>query len=766
MHVEHPAPGVVRLRRALPEGVQPFATGALVDPPLEAPDAPDLDVRLDAERFTVVRHDGTPIVEGARVEARPGLHGEAHVLHWEPGPGERLYGWGEWALPLDRRGSRLVSWNTDAFRYRTGPASLYGTYPFLLSVREGRVHGLFWNDPHRTVLDLTGSGARLESDGGAFDLFLVSGPTAAEALAQYTAVTGRPPLWPRWSLGLHQSRWGYRTSDDVRAAARGYRTRGIPCDVFHLDIDHMRGYRVFTFDPERYADGPALVRELHDDGFRVVTIADPGIKADPEWDVAVDGLDAEAYVCEADGGPYVGRVWPGECWFPDFLDERARRWWRAQGARWLAETDVDGLWNDMNEPAVFPPGHDPAAASPREAFDTPTFPDEVIHRVDGQQLRHRSVHNLYGSWMGCASYDAFEEARGASLVERVAASVPVPVPVPVRPQRRPFVLTRSGFAGVQRHAWVWTGDNQASWEHLRLALEMTVSLGLSGVPFCGADVGGFTGTPGPELYVRFAQVGVLMPLMRIHSAHDEPAREPWTLPEPHASHLRAAIELRYRLLPHVYAAAEEAHRTGVPLLRPLWWEAPDDERLHDAPHAALLGRGLLAAPVLSEGATTVWTPLPPGRWRDLATGRVHEHEAELEAPLDRLPLLARCGGVLALGDERGLPSVLRVDLDVVDGPLEGTLYEDDGETSAHADGAYARVRLRGSGGPGRLVLEAAREGARALEGVRTVEIHGLASPPSEARVDGEVAAVSVGADGGVRLPVSAGFAQIELHAGS
>ena len=700
MRITSPAAGVARLRIERAGEPAPVPPYALAPGYAEQTGSGGLEVAGGDDAFEVRRADGSVVLADARVLVGPGHRGAAWELSFPLAPGEGCYAWGEHALPLDRRGHALEEWNTDQIAYRTGGQPLYGTYPFLLSLRDGRAHGLLWNDPHRVRLDLAGERALLSSDGGAFDLFLLAGPLPADVLRQHAAVTGLPPLWPRWALGLHQARWGWATSGRVREVADGYRQRGLPLAVVHLDIDHMHGFRPWTFDPERYPDGAELVAGLQAQGVRVVTIVDPGLKVDPGWEPDREVLAQELFVRMPDGEPVVRPVWPGPCHFPDFTLPACRDWWAGRIEEWRERSGADGVWLDMNEPAVF---------RPQRAQTADTLPDEALHDLDGRRGDHRSAHNVWG-------------LLGAQATAEGLASA----------ARRPFALSRSGFTGIHRHAFSWTGDNTASWEHLRLALDMTCSFGLAGQPFAGADLGGFAGHPDGELYVRFLQAGVLMPLMRIHCAEGEPDREPWRFGEEVERIAGDALALRSALLPYLYALAEEASRTGAPILRPPWWSEPGDARLQAAAGVYLLGDAILAAPALEAGARRVEAVLPAGRWREWDRPAVHAGGALLGAPLERLPLLVRCGSVVPTG-----PRGLRVDVDPASGPLSGAWYEDDGETYAFREGAYRRVTASGHAAPQRLRLELGYEGGWSPADERVeVELHGIEGPLPRVRVDG------------------------------
>ncbi|MGH2515403.1 MAG: TIM-barrel domain-containing protein, partial [Ktedonobacterales bacterium] len=518
-------------------------------------------------------------------------------------PGERILGAGEHTAPLDRRGQHLVFWNTDpAQPHRPETGSMYAAIPFWMGLRAGRAYGIFLDSVWRTDLDAGASHPERLSfgaAGGDLTYYVFAGPTPAAILSRYATLTGAMPLPPKWALGYGQSRWSYFPEESLREVAAQLRAARIPCDSLWLDIDYMDGYRVFTVSPRRFPDFAGTLRDLSEQGFKVVTILDPGVKADPTDETFTEDAARDYFVRRADGSLFTGVVWPGESAFPDFSRAEVRRWW-GERHRALLDAGVAGIWDDMNEPALTdflaPGGSGGASASTH-------MPLDAIHRPDGPDgpaLPHAAFHNAYGMQMARATYDGLRA---------------------LRPDRRPFVLTRSGYAGIQRYAAMWTGDNVSAWEHLRLAARMCLALGLSGVPFVGFDTGGFWGDASAELLVRFTQLGAVFPFFRNHSARDTVAQEPWAFGQPYTAFCRDAIELRYRLLPYLYTAFAEAARTGAPIARPLVFAYPDAETLAAVEDEHLLGPDLLCAPVLTEGVLGRVVEFPRGAWVDWHTGR-------------------------------------------------------------------------------------------------------------------------------------------------
>ena len=697
----------------------------------EAIDVPLVTIDDSGLGVTVTSRAGVCLLAAA-VGAEPGVRGEAHTLRFGLPPGARAYGWGERALPPDRRGRRMTSWNTDAVHYGRGTDPLYGSYSLLLVEDDGEFHGLFWNDPHRTELDLSGAEqAVLTSAGGSFDLFVIEGPGAADVLRRYGAITGVPPLWPRWCLRLHQSRWGYRTGARAREVVDIYRRRELRLGVLDLDIDHMREHRILTFDRERFSDAEMLVAEVHADGARVVTIVDPGVKNDPDWGLHQRGTKDDVWVRDAAGNPYVGPVWPGDCVFPDFTAAHARRWWAAEIESFVSRYDLDGIWCDMNEPTVFTEEH-PGLTPHQVAAVERTMPDDVQHSLDGAEGDHRTAHNLYGLLMAHATYEGV--SRG---------------------NRRRFVLSRSGSAGLQRSSFLWTGDNSATWDHLRLAVEMVVGLGLSGVPFTGVDVGGFEGEPTPELFTRFLQVGALLPMLRIHSAQDTRDREPWTFGPVWEPRIFAALRLRSALLPYLYTLAEESSRTLAPLVRPAWWLDPDDNRLHEANGQVLLGDSLLAVPALGDGVRSVDAALPPGEWIEPRTGLSHRGATVLAAPPERLPMLVAAGAAIPWR------SGFMVGVGSVQVAVRGRRYADDGRSFAYREGVAASLEIEGSAAGDRVELDLALHGDHRFARRLSFELIGLVGDV-HATADGEELSVEPTSRGvGILVPQHARSVVVE-----
>jgi alpha-glucosidase len=592
---------------------------------------------------------------------------------------EHVYGLGSKTGDLDKRGRKLggynyTMWNSDTYAYDPSTDPIYVSVPFFLVLRGGRSHGIFLDNTFRSNFDIGHQSEGLLSfgaDGGELDYYFINGPDPKSVITRYTALTGRMPLPPRWALGYHQCRYSYYPDSKVRFIAQNFRERRIPADVIWLDIHYLEGFNPLTWDRQRFPDPPGLMADLRRIGLRTVVIIDPHPKKAPGWGPYDSGLAGDHFVKNPDGTVYEAPVWPSQAEqnpapsvFPDFSKPAAREWWGSLYAP-LLDAGVAGIWNDMNEPAI---------------FDVPsgTMPLTVRHDNEGQQTDHREIHNVYGLLMTRATHEGLFK---------------------LRPNARPFVLTRATFAGGQRYAAVWPGDNVSDWGHLRGSIATLMGMGLSGLAFVGSDIGGFAEAPTAELYTRWLQVGVFYPFMRTHTTFGTPDQEPWSYGTLHESLNRRAIELRYELLPHIYNVMREASLTGLPALRPLLLEFPGDPNTYGMEDQFMFGADLLVAPVLRPGLTEREVYLPKGEWFDYWTGQRHVGGTRIRVPvtLASLPIFVRAGAVLFTqpvvqhtGEMSGQPLRLRI----FPAPTaEASFYEDDGETLDYTRGQSAVRRV-------------------------------------------------------------------------
>jgi alpha-glucosidase len=705
-----------------PSSAEPYAVdGGSVVMRFEGPEGQaTLEIGGDPLAFRVRERDGTPVATLSGLGFAP--DGRARIA-LETTPDECFFGFGEKSGGLDKRG-RLLRMRSQDANLRVDADPLYASIPFFLGFRQdagrGRAVGTLLDAFAPSSFDVASADPDrvwMETSAGGLDVTIFPGPRPADVLRRFTARVGRTPLPPRWALGHHQSRWSYASEREVRQLAREIRRRGIPTDVIHLDIDYMHGFRVFTWNARRFPNPNRLLRELASDGFRVVTIIDPGVKVDREYPVYQDGRARDAFCRNADGSPYTLMVWPKTSALPDFNRPDVRRWWGEQHQP-LLDAGVAGIWNDMNEPAGWQKEiRIGRLILPRKAQDM----SGVVQAdpVDPERrVPHESVRNLYAQQECRATRGFLEEAQ---------------------PDRRAFVLSRSGHAGIQRHAALWTGDNASRWSHLRESLPMLMNLSLSGVAFCGADIGGFAWSCTPELYARWIQIGALYPLARTHSMLFVRRQEPWRFGRRVEAIAKAALELRMRLLPYLEGVFRESEATGAPVWRPLFYEFPDDLVAPGLEDQVMVGPLLLAAPILERGARAREVYLPAGIWTRLRDGARFAGPTTLRvaAPLDVMPLFVRGGAVLPTQspvrhvlEAPAEPLVLEV---FSGGDAELDLVEDDGETLGYRRGVVARTQIRlfhRAGGRMRLEL-GARQGSFEVT-ARTLRVVFHGSPPPRA----------------------------------
>ncbi|MFE5118980.1 glycoside hydrolase family 31 protein [Streptomyces sp. NPDC056669] len=644
---------------------------------------------------------------GAPGPLEPGAGGQG--ARWlqrsEVAADARFFGLGGRASGPRLRDGVYRLWNTDpGGSFGPGDDPLYLTMPVQLVVADAGTHLVFHDNSWDGSVTLregeegAGSGhdrpggCRTRMEGGPLRYWVIVG-TPARVLHGWTALTGAPAVPPRWALGHHHARWGFHDAQEVRRVVAGYRERDLPLSVLHLDIDHYAGHRVFTVDRARFPDLPGLAAELLEDGVRLVSIVDPAVKAEPGDAVYASGAADDVFVRDTRGREVRGVVWPGESVFPDFTDPRVRKWWGGLYAERLAQ-GFSGVWHDMNEPVSF------------AAFGETTLPRSARHALEGRGGDHREAHNVYALAMARAGYEGLCE---------------------LRPDERPFLFSRSGWAGLQRYGGSWSGDVATGWAGLRASLSLVIGLGLSGVPYSGPDIGGFTGFPSRELYLRWFQLGAYLPLFRTHSAITAGRREPWEFGSEVLEHAAAALRERQRLMPYFTTLAQLAARTGAPYVRPVWWRTPKDRALRDCEDAFLLGDALLVAPVLEEGARRRPVRLPRGRWYDTVTGRAYDGPGKvvLDAPLSGIPVLARAGSVVPVtGPDGGVELEVWTPCQGRKGAGAGTLAVETGDGWEKPELLRFATRLR----DGALTIE--REGGGEVG--YPVRIRGEA-PPEEGK---------------------------------
>jgi len=617
------------------------------------------------------------------------------------GKDDCIYGLGDKTGFLNKRDYEYVMWNTDNPEpHMDNFKSLYKSIPFFIVLGVGHTYGIFLdntyksyfnmgkesnetysdmcndcnetrsnvcNDNNETCSNICNDGNETRSDGyyyfasegGNLDYYYISGRRMTDVVTNYTYLTGRTPLPQLWTLGHHQSRWSYTSRDEVMELARTYREHRIPCDVIHLDIDYMDKYKVFTIDGERFHDFKEMTDALARDGFKVVTIIDPGVKLEEGYSVYEEGVKNKYFATTPDGKVYVNEVWPGEAVYPDFGNPKVREWWAGK-QEFLIRHGVRGVWNDMNEPASF----------------KGELPQDVVFTDEDAVSDHARMHNVYGHLMSRAAYEGWIMHDG----------------------RRPFLITRACYAGTQKYSTGWTGDNHSIWAHLQMLVPQLLNLSLSGMSFVGTDVGGFGSDCTPELMARWVQAGCFSPLFRNHSAIGTRRQEPWTFGERVLDIYRTYCALRYKLIPYYYDLFRICEQTGLPVLRPLVLHYEGDANVRSLNDEFLVGENVLVSPVVTQGATMKMVYLPEGTWYDYHTGERMEGGAYhmKEAPMDVCPIYVRAGGIIPNFPPMeyvGQSDVDELVLDIYEGEGIYTHYQDNGEDFAYRDGEYNEYRF-------------------------------------------------------------------------
>lgn len=592
-------------------------------------------------------------------------------------PDEHYYGFGEKTGPLDKRGTRMEMWTSD-MPYNDEADPLYQAHPYYMALRKGKAYGIFFDNTFKSYFDM---GSRqndrvsFSADGGEVDYWVLAGPAPRDVLSRYAELVGAMPLPPLWGLGKHQCRWSYKTDKRVREIHEGYRENDIPLDVIYLDIHYMVGYRVFTFNNERFPDPKGLITELMEDGVRTVVIVDPGIKIDPHYRIYQEGMEKDYFVRHVDGGYFQGRVWPGDVYWPDFYRPEVRQWW-GNLLKFYTDLGVAGFWNDMNEPAGW--GKDIRVLDYMVPVGKTDW-SKMQHGTPQDIVTHERIHNVYALLQLQGTYEGM---------------------LKLRPDNRPFLITRSGFPGIQNYSLIWTGDNFSTWKSLRGSVPMHLNMGLSGLAFAGADIGGFGGAPSREMYARWIELGVFYPFCRTHTSANMPDQEPWSFGPKVTDISRDVIKLRYRLLPYTYSVFEESTRTGWPVMRAMVFEFPADENVANMADQFMWGEWMLVAPVVKRGQTKRTIYLPKGQWYDFFTGEsfAGPRTIEVDTPLEKLPIFAKAGAIIPMAPDMrhtGEKPWDPLTVEVFPGPEPSSfvLYEDDGESMAYTRGEWARTKF-------------------------------------------------------------------------
>jgi alpha-glucosidase len=576
----------------------------------------DIDLMIDNSGGILVQDLNNNVL---RKDNPPYREGDGWRLSTILGPEEHIYGLGERAGSFNLRPGAYCSWNTDpSGSYSTGRDPLYIGTPIYLSLSDSGSYLIYFENSYPSVFNIRHT-YEASFSGGMLRYYIIFG-SLQTIFSQLAELVGPPAMPPRWVFGYHQSRWGYRSEADIREVAEGFEEHDFPLSVIHLDIDYMDQFRIFTINSSLFPEMKKLSRDLKKKGIKLVASINPAVKFDSNYGVYADGFSTNAYCKHPNGDILHGLSWPGWSVFPDFTQKNAREWWKAQYKELLDE-GIAGIWHDMNEPVSF------------AAWGDKSFPVSTQHGMEGRGGDHLEAHNLYGLLMNKAGYEALQHHT---------------------PDKRPWLISRSGWAGLQRYAWNWTGDIETSWEALRQTIPTILGLGLSGHAFSGVDIGGFSGSPSAELYLRWFQMATFLPFFRTHSAIGTKPREPWVFGELFTSIVRKFLKLRYRLIPYLYSLAWKTTQTGYPPIRPIFWENPQDHKLWDIEDEFILGESLLIAPIMDEKVTNREITLPAGIWYSIWDDQKYIGPTGVDYPvcLETIPIFVKGGTIIPMDENR------------------------------------------------------------------------------------------------------------------
>jgi len=547
-----------------------------------------------------------------------------------------LHGLGEKALGMNLRGTKSLIWNHDANGlYGPGDDPLYLSIPFYIDISADIGYFILYDNPSRAEFDLCYSQTeeiKVEFASGGLDYYIGFGDIR-DLVEKYSMLSGLPPIPPQWSLGFHQSRYSYMSVEEVSAIHENFVKNRLPLSAIHLDIDYMNGYRIFSFDQERFREIRKLADRLLKDGVKLVTIIDPAVKFDPGFEMYREGLENGYFINAPDGNILYAPVWAGMSAFPDFTKNDTQKWWGGK-YKFYFENGISGFWHDMNEPAAF------------TLWGDNSLPDSARLGLGD----HLSTHNLYGLFMAKSGYEGI---------------------LSLKPEERPFILSRSGWAGIQRYAFVWTGDTASTWAEMHSTISTILNMGLSGIQFAGVDVGGFSGNPSDDLFLRWFQMATFLPFFRVHSSKGTRMREPWLFGKKYLDIFRKFLDLRYSLFPYLYALSYEAHKTGHPLVRPVSWIDPSYDPSADG--VFMLGNSMFIAPVLTKNQRDAVIMLPSGRWFNFWDKTQFEGIVKMKLKEDEIPVFVKAGSILPLLQDGRM--ILHV---YISDSCSGSLYIDDG----------------------------------------------------------------------------------------
>ncbi len=601
--------------------------------------------------------------------------------------GESYFGLGDKPNHLNLKGKRFENWVTDSYAFGKETDPIYKAIPFYTGLHHGKAYGVFFDNTFRSFFDFAHERRNVTSfwaQGGEMNYYFIYGPKMEDVVINYTDLTGKPhQLPPLWALGYHQCKWSYYPESKVKEITKKFRDLKIPCDAIYLDIDYMEGFRCFTWNKEYFPDPKRMVKELSDNGFKTVAIIDPGIKVDKDYSIFQEGLKNDYFCKRADGAYMKGKVWPGECYFPDFTKPEVRDWWSGLFQELIEDIGIKGVWNDMNEPAVM-------------EVPNKTFPNDVRHDYDGNSCSHRKAHNIYGMQMARATYHGLKKFTYP---------------------KRPFVITRSAYSGTQRYTSTWTGDNVATWEHLWIANVQAQRLAMSGFSFAGSDIGGFVEQPQGELFTRWIQLGVFHPFCRVHSSGDHGDQEPWAFDEDVTDIVRKFIELRYQLLPHLYTAFWNYFDQGTPILKSLVLYDQEDVHTHYRTDEFVFGDKILVCPIIEPNAKGRRMYFPRGNWYNYWTNEVIKGGKEMwvDADIDSMPIFVKEGAIIPkypIQQYVGEKTIDEVTLEVYfkTGQEKSMLFDDAHDGYDYTKGRYSLRTFKLTGKTNELIIQQHKEG--------------------------------------------------------
>lgn len=578
---------------------------------------------------------------------------------------EQFYGLGDKTGFLNKRGYEYDNWNYDEPRpHIESFTHLYKSIPILFGLKNGHPYGLFFDNTYRSHFDLGKENDNYylySAVDGNLDYYVLGGNTLQDVVSNYTYLTGRVPLPQKWMLGYQQSRWGYSMSQErVEEIVDAFAKYHLPLEAIHFDIDYMDGYRVFTWDTNKFKHPQKFLSKLRDKGVRVITILDPGVKQDDDYQIYQEGLKQGYFAKNKDGSVYINRVWPGKSAFPDFGNPAVRNWW-AKHCKFLLDAGAAGIWTDMNEPATF----------------DGNMPEDVVMTDEDHPSNLKQLNNVYGHNMARATYAGIKQATG----------------------KRPYVINRAAYAGTQKYSTIWTGDNQSLWSHLQMMIPQLSNLGLSGFSFAGTDIGGFSADATPELMTRWIEGAIFSPLLRNHSALQVRDQEPWVFGDQVLSIYRQYLHLRYHFIPYLYDCFAQESQNGLPILRPLVLNYPSDPQVRNLNDEYLVGDDVLVAPIVQQGQTKRAVYLPKGEWIDFWNGVSYtgQNTILVDAPIDNLPLFIKSGSLLPWG--KFVEHITEQPDDEMSFRLFGqsasyTHYQDNGADFKYQNGEYNLYQIR------------------------------------------------------------------------